>query len=603
MRDEQTSVLVVGGGLTGLSSAVFLAWHGVPCTVVERHPDLLIHPRLRGILPRTVELFRQVGLEQAIRAAAFADGAEFTWTAVRAETLASQDVMPAEEVEAEDGAIADASPSPFGAIDQDKLEILLRDKALQLGAQMWFSTELTSFEQDGDGVTATLMDQRNGAERTVRADYLIAADGNASPVRRRLGVEVDGPGPLFHTITAIVEADLNPALRGREVSIAYLQRPQPFTVLMAHDSAGLRWVFGTGYSPDHESIDDYGDERVADLIREAAGLPGAEITLRPQIPGTDRKVLGFTIGAQVAREYRAGRVFLVGDAAHVVPPTGGLGGNTGIQDAHNLAWKLAAVLSGHAGEPLLDTYHLERHPAGVLTMRQALARFGARMGPGASEPLVDYAALAYGYQYRSPAVVGASGNVSPVMPSELSGQPGTRAPHVTVIRSGKEISTIDLYGRRFVLLAGVDGEAWASAADRVARKLRVPLDVYRLGVELNPSDAQDRHGIEAEGALLVRPDGFVAWRRPEATGEPAAELEEALRSVLARCLTDGTYFSSASRRAVSIAARAASDPLLPSFPPARSIACSTVSVVSTPKVIGTPVAAAMCPTSAAWPAT
>ena len=191
------------------------------------------------------------------------------------------------------------------------------------------------------------------------------------------------------------------------------------------------------------------------MIRAAAGLPDAEITLRPQIPGTNRKVLGFSIGAQVAHEYRAGRVFLVGDAAHVVPPTGGLGGNTGIQDTHNLAWKLAAVLRGDAGPSLLDTYHTERHPIGVFTMRQALARFGARMGYNETvEPLVDFTAVAYGYQYRSAAVVGAGDDVTPLMPSELTGQPGTHAPHITVVHGSREISTIDLYGKRFVLLAG-----------------------------------------------------------------------------------------------------------------------------------------------------
>ena len=534
MPNERTSVLVVGGGLTGLSSAVFLAWHGVPCIVVERHPDLLIHPRLRAVLPRTVELFRQVGLEPAIQAATFSDGGRSAWAPVRAETLASEDYTAVEEI-SEAGSLVGASPSPFGAIDQDKLELLLLDRARELGAEVRFATELTLFEQDADGVDAVLEDRPSGAQHAVQATYLIAADGDASHVRHQLGVEVDGPGALSHQVTAVVEADLREALRGRHVSIAYLQQPQPFTVLLAHDSVGLSWAFGTRFSPEHESIDDYGDERVADMIRAAAGLPDAEITLRPQIPGTNRKVLGFTIGAQVAREYRAGRVFLVGDAAHVVPPTGGLGGNTGIQDTHNLAWKLAAVLRGDAGPSLLDTYHTERHPIGVFTMRQALARFGARMGYNETvEPLVDFTAVAYGYQYRSAAVVGAGDDVTPLMPSELTGQPGTRAPHITVVHGSREISTIDLYGKRFVLLAGSDANAWTAAAERVAGKLAVPLDTYRFGIELSGGDAVGAHGIGSEGALLVRPDGFVGWRSPHAAAEPAVELERALRSILAR---------------------------------------------------------------------
>ena len=527
---DKTSVLVVGGALTGLSSAVFLGDQGVPCVVVERHPDLLIHPRLRGINPRTVELFRQVGLEPAIQAASYFSSEQYAWVPVRAETLADEEYAGIDEKEGD--ASDSASPSAFGPIDQDKLEILLRDRARELGADVRFATELMSFEQDETGVTAVLRDRRSGTERSLRADYLIAADGWNSAVRRRLGIGTDGPGVLYHTITAMVEADLTPALRGRRVDIAYLQRPQPYTILMAHDGVGQRWVFATGYDPERESIEDHTDERVAGMVSAASGLPDVEVMLRPQIPGTDLKVLGFSIGAQVARQYRAGRVFLAGDAARINPPTGGLGGSTGIQDAHNLGWKLAAVLRGQAGPALLDTYDEERRPTGLLTMQQAFARFGSRMGPGAGVPLVDYGAVAMGYRYRSSAVLGASDDVSPLLPEELTGQPGTRAPHVTVTLGGREISTIDLYGRRFVLLAGTGGAAWISAAQRAA--LHAPLDAYRFGVELAGAEGAAAHGLGADGALLVRPDGFVAWRTEAAAEDPDGELERALAQVLSR---------------------------------------------------------------------
>ena len=538
MYNERIPVLIVGGGLVGLSAATFLAWHAVPCLLVERHPDLLTHPRARGFTPRTVELYRQVGLEPAIRAAGFASGDQFEWVAVRAETLASEEYTPAEEQGDGEG-FGNASPSPFAPIDQDKLEILLRDRAKELGADVRFSTELMSFEQDDEGVTAVLKDQRSGAERTVRADYLIAADGYASPVRQRLGIGTDGPGPFFHTITVMIEADLSPALRGRRVSIAYLQQPRPGTVLLAHDDVGRRWVFGTGYAPEHgESVDDYTDERCVELVRAAAGLPDVEVKIHPQIPGTDLKVLGFTIGAQVAQHYRVGRVFLVGDAAHIVPPTGGLGANTGIQDAHNLGWKLAAVLHGQAGPALLDTYHAERHPVGLFTMQQALARWQSRMGMGdkaKSEPLVDYRAATFGYQYRSSAVLGTPEDAVPaLLPEELRGQPGTRAPHVAVALNGREISTIDLYGRRFVLLAGVNGAAWVSAVERVVQLLGVPVEAYRFGVELVGAEGAAAHGIGADGALLIRPDGFVAWRTEFAAKHPERELEQALSRLLCR---------------------------------------------------------------------
>ncbi|WP_020579829.1 FAD-dependent monooxygenase [Actinopolymorpha alba] len=532
MATEHTPVLVVGGSLTGLSSAVFLAWHGVPCVVVERHPDLLMHPRLRGIGPRTIEAFRQVGLESAIQAASYG-GTDFRWEPIRAETLADAEYagLP-EEGDGED--LTAASPCGFGPIDQDRLEVVLRARATELGADLRFATELTAFEQGADGVTARLRDGRTGQAYDVRADYLIAADGWTSPLRQQLGIEVDGPGALFHTITAIVEADLSPATRGRRVSLAYLQQPQPFTIVMAHDEIGHRWVFGTGYSPEHESLNDYTDERVADLVRSAAGLPDVKVTLHAQIPGTDKKVLGFSIGAQVARNYRAGRAFLVGDAAHLVPPTGGLGGNAGIQDAHNLAWKLAAVVRGEAGPGLLDTYHDERQPIGQLTMAQAFARFGSRMGPGAEVPLIDYASVAMGYQYRSAAITGAAEDTAPLRPQDLAGQPGTRAPHLTITKQGREISTIDLYGRTFVLLAGADAGPWVEAARGVAMKLDLPVEAYRFGVELTSADGPARHGIGTDGALLVRPDGVVAWRSQHGTSDATAELTEVVRAVLHR---------------------------------------------------------------------
>jgi putative polyketide hydroxylase len=538
MAEERTSVLVVGGALTGLSSAVFLAWHGVPCLVVERHPGLLIHPRLRGITPRTVEVYRQVGLEPAIRAASFAGDGDYRWVTARAETLASPEYAPTEEEgEGEDEGAGVASPCGFAPIDQDKLEVLLRARAEELGVQVRFSTELTAFEQDDKGVTATITDRADGSSRTVRADYLIAADGASSPVRQRLGIGVDGPGPLFHTITALIEADLNPALRGRPVSIAYLERPSPGTILMAHDDAGLRWVFGTGYRPDQDPLEGFTDQRVAELVRAAAGLPDLEVRLHPQIPGTDLKVLGFSIGAQLAHSYRAGQVFLVGDAARIVPPTGGLGGSTGIQDAHNLAWKLAAVLDGQAGPGLLDSYHDERHQVGRLVLEQALARFQFRMaqgGGGQAAPLIDHAAVALGYRYRSSAVLGASAETTPVPPARLAGAPGTRSPHREIELDGDKLSTLDLYGRRPVLLAGAAGAGWTEAAERVADRLGVPLWAYRFGVELAGQELAAAHGIGDDGALLVRPDGFVAWRSPAAVADPAAELDRVLRATLGR---------------------------------------------------------------------
>jgi putative polyketide hydroxylase len=531
---EATPVIIVGGGLTGLSTALFLAWQGLAPLLVERHPDLLIHPRARGFTPRTVELFGQVGLEPSIRERSFARGELFKWVPVHAETLAGEHTAVEEPDEGE--ASANFSPSDFAPIDQDKLEVLIRGRAEDLGADIRFSTELVRFDSDERGVIAVLKDRVSGAEDVVRARYMIAADGANSPIRQRLGIAVDGPGPFFQVLSIMIEADLRPALRGRRINIAYLEKPRPGTIFLAHDDAGLRWVFGTGYAPEHgETLDDFTEERCVAMVREAAGLPNVAVTIRPQIPGTDIKVLGFPIGAQVARHYRVGPVFLVGDAAHIVPPTGGLGANTGIQDAHNLAWKLAAVIRGAAAPALLDTYHEERHPVGHLTMQQALARWGTRVGEGTEGgqvPLLDWRAIAFGYRYRSAAVLdGADDGALVLPPAQLRGQPGTRAPHVWLARDGQRSSSLDLFGRRFVLLTGREGSSWIEAAGSVDEDVAA----YAIGAgDLTDADGDflATYQLDSAAALLIRPDGFVAWRSSPGAAPSPDTLRRVLRGVL-----------------------------------------------------------------------
>jgi hypothetical protein len=310
--------------------------------------------------------------------------------------------------------------------------------------------------------------------------------------------------------------------------------------LLARDEVGKRWVFGTGYAPQFgETLADFPPERCVELVRAAAGLPNAAVAFRPQIPGTDVTTLGFAIGAQVAQQYQAVRVFLAGDAAHIMPPAGGFGANTGIQDAHNLAWKLAAVLRGEAAPTLLDTYEAERRPVGLFTMGQALARWGARVGDGAGddgERPLDYAAVAFGYRYRSAAVIGPPADDRPAYAAaELRGQPGARAPHVWLELNGERISTIDLFGRGFVLLAGAAGADWVDAARSVTGAELWP---YRIGEGGDLADPMGRwaaaYGVAADGAVLARPDGFVAWRAEHGVDDPAAVLANAIAALLGR---------------------------------------------------------------------
>ncbi|MFM9608656.1 hypothetical protein DF268_02670 [Streptomyces sp. V2] len=525
----EVQVLVVGGAVTGLSTAAFLARHGVSTLVVERHPDTLSHPRSRGINPRTVEVYRQAGLESRIwdEASLATDFSKLQM--IRARTLAAEEHF-AGPTDSPDPS-GEVSPCEWAPIDQDRLEHVLRAHAVELGAQLAFATELVSFEQDDSGVTAVLRDRESGSERTVRAQYLIAADGGRSPVRTELGIQLDGPGEFATTVSVLFEADLSEAARGRPVGVCYLDEPAPSTILFAHDG-DKRWIFATPMPAD-TTLETVTEEQAIGLVRAAIGVDELAVRIVPQLPAGGAKWLSFVIGAQVAREYRRGRVFLVGDAAHLVPPTGGFGASLAIQDAHNLAWKLVAVLDGSAGDGLLDTYQAERQPVAWMTLQQTMAmmqdRTGAEGGEdGGLSPADSYSTTVFGYRYSEG---------PPVLPRLLSGEPGTRAPHVPLERDGASLSSLDLYGSGPTLVTGAGGGAWEAAASAVAESLGVSLTVHRIGAAglTDPSGTfPSRYGIGSDGAVLVRSDGFVSWRAATAGEKPEEVLTEAVLQLLGR---------------------------------------------------------------------
>jgi putative polyketide hydroxylase len=525
MSDEShTPVLIVGAGLTGLSSGVFLRSQGISCLLVERHPSLLVHPRLHGITNRTLEVYHQCGVGSAVATAS----ERRVLHAVRAESLASESwerIHTGGEV--------------LNAIDQHTLETMLHAEAERRGVEIRFNTELTSFSQGEEGVSAVVRERDTGVETTVRAKYLIAADGADSPIRNRLGIDCDGPGSIEHRLTALFEADLDAAIRDRRFRFAHLSRPRPGTIVWPAGPDGRRWRFSIGRE-DNEELVDYPEERLAEMIRQAVGLPDLELEFVSPIPGRDVKVLELVFGAQVARRYSDRRVFLIGDAAHVMPPPGGFGAGAGIQDTHNLAWKLAAVLRGQAAPSLLDTYHVERHPVGELTVQQAMAQMAERLRTLRNHdlpPIAPHAAVDLGYQYRSKAVPGAldsSGDAPLLTPDELRGRPGTRAPDVSMNWNGQARSTLELYGSRFVVLGGVDSGPWLDASRKASDSLAIPIDAYRFGCELESAAGSEAHGIGSDGALLVRPDGFVAWRAETASADPARALRDVMAGVLGR---------------------------------------------------------------------
>jgi hypothetical protein len=291
-----------------------------------------------------------------------------------------------------------------------------------------------------------------------------------------------------------------------------------------------------------EAARDYTVERCKELILDGIG--------QPDFPVEIVEVAHWQPGQLVAEDFGSGRVFLVGDAAHTMPPKLGLGVNTGIQSAHNLTWKLAAVLKGQAPEALLATYQAERRPVGLLASQQSLVGPAATLlTKGSDDKLlpaenrVSYFSLIAGYRYRSQAVLSEDPAGSAEIellskPEELTGQPGTRVPHLWLEKEGNRISSLDLLDGRFVLLTGAGGAAWSKAAVAVAAKLEIALAAYRIEPDADLLDLENgwptRMGVGASGAVLVRPDGFVAWRASVLTSGPAELLEQVLVSILCR---------------------------------------------------------------------
>jgi 2-polyprenyl-6-methoxyphenol hydroxylase-like FAD-dependent oxidoreductase len=543
---DEPDVLIVGGSLVGLSTALFLRHHGVSCLAVERHPSTAIHPRAGHFQLRTVEILRSVGLEEAVRRRG-EEQYHPNGGINNVESLAGREI--ASYFSNLNAGVDEFSPTVRLFIDQDALEPILRARAADLGAELRYRVECTAVEQDASGVTATLRDLDGGEERTVRSKYLVAADGNRSRIRGQLGIAMRGHGVLSSSATIYFrsEADLAPLLEGRDQGVNYVTNPvlrgffrldrtgnRGFLVVnLVGDTARPEIVAAYPDAPWAKVAETIDEQRALELLRAAIGVP--------DIPVVIEDVATWRAVADSAERYQEGRVFLAGDAAHTMPPNGGFGGNTGVQDAYNLAWKIGLVLDGMAGPGLLDTYDAERRPIGSLMVEQAYSRYVTRVAPylgtDGMQPLVDDFSLEIGCRCNSAAVVLEPGGEHPLHehPRESKGRPGSRAPHVFVTRRGSRVSTLDLFGSRFVLLAAQAGAAWRDAAVAAADGLGASIDAYVVdGGELSDSDGQfaDAYGITGGGAVIVRPDGIVGWREMDA----ARASEDTMRNVLASLL-------------------------------------------------------------------
>jgi 2-polyprenyl-6-methoxyphenol hydroxylase-like FAD-dependent oxidoreductase len=527
---DELPVLIAGGGMVGLSAATFLAQQGIRSVAIERLKASSPLPRAAFFHMRTLEMFRSVGIESRVREQSLQDfvpeGAIVALECVAGRKLA--DIIP----NLNEG-VERLSPCRRLFLNQPSLEPILRERAREAGATVMQGAEVSAIQQDSSGVRVTVKDLDSGEHRDLHAKYLIAADGGHSKVRELLGIRYDGRGVFSNSLTIYFHADLSPWIGDHAWSIIYVNNKTlgGFFRMNRAGNAGFLAVNTVG-DPKLDSqaacnvATDVSEARLIELVRGGVGVPDLDV-----------KIDGYTrwrATADVAHSFQQGRIFICGDAAHLMPPNGGFGGNTGIHDAHNLAWKLALVINGAASPRLLDSYETERKPVAKFTVEQAFSRYVARTAPWLqssqqTDPLVHDFDIELGYLYGSPDSVHAD-------PRTTHGIPGSRAPHVWLNRKGKRVSTIDLTGH-YLLLAGQNGGKWMQAAHAAADPFRgLTLDAWCIGKDLDDPDGRftQAFGISSGGATLIRPDGFVAWRSPGGTNDAARDLTGALKQSLGR---------------------------------------------------------------------
>jgi 2-polyprenyl-6-methoxyphenol hydroxylase-like FAD-dependent oxidoreductase len=500
----RTDVLVAGAGPVGLTLALDLGRRGVRCMLVERSPGCIQLPRMERCNPRTMEIFRRLGIAERVRDRGLSR--EAPMDVFLAPSLAEAPLvhLPYPSVAEAEAAIAlhnDGRPlEPSQVISQYTLEPLLRSLVEALPAvSLRFGCSLESFEQDGSGVTGRLR-FAGGTEAIVRARYLVGCDGGSSTVRRRAGIRLEGEGGIRTLRQALFRADdlydRIPMGRGRHYHV--VQPGFPFLILQ--DSA-RHWTLHHAAASDAE---------MAGIFKQATGLT------------VDFEMLAVNEWTQhllCADRYRDGRVFIAGDAAHLVVPTGGLGMNTGVGDVTDLAWKLAAVLAGWGGPGLLDAYEAERRPIGLRNVRASRqAMEGRERWRAASSPeemarvfdveqrrITEIMGIEAGYRYVDSPLVWPEAGAAPDPDSPRyvpTAWPGARLPHVW-LEDGSALH--DGLGAGYTLLRLGPAPADTAALEAAFRTVGAPLAVR----DVPGSAARD---LYERDLVLVRPDLHVAWR-------------------------------------------------------------------------------------------
>jgi 2,4-dichlorophenol 6-monooxygenase len=576
-----TDVLIVGSGPAGGAAALSLSTLGIPNIMITKYRWTANTPRAHITNQRAMEIFRDLGVEQQVLADATPH--ELVGDTVFCTSIAGEEIgrirtwgtHPAREADYQL-----ASPCLICDIPQTYLEPILVKNAAARGTQTRFSTEYLSLRQDADGVDVTARDRLTGTVYTIRAKYVIGADGARSQVAQDIGLPMEGQMDIAGSMNITFKADISSQVKNRPSVLYWVIQPGSN---VGGIGAGLvrmvrpwhEWLIVWGYDISQPPPDV--DEKAAvQIVRNLLGMPGLEV----EITGTSL----WGNNEMYATHLQHGRVFCAGDAVHRHPPSNGLGSNTSVQDSYNLAWKLAAVLRGQAGPRLLETYSTERAPVAkqiVLRANQSSREFGqffevlglteaaneaemlaqieerkAATARGAAKraalveamELKNYEFNAHGVEmgqfYESTAVVSdGSSRPAPARDPELYYQPstvtGSHLPHVWVGDAARKLSTLDLAPyTTFTLITGIAGEAWADAAAAVADELGIPLRTVVIGPGREVTDlyydwARVRE-VEEDGALLIRPDTYIGWRSMTLPDDPERALRTALTSLLGK---------------------------------------------------------------------
>lgn len=531
---EDIPVTIVGGGPNGLASALALARQGIASRVLERKSTTTDHPKSRGSWVRTMEIFRQWGVEAPIRSRGLPDGAEMI-------VMMDGGIGGKELGRSIPQSDLGQSPSRLCMVAQDAIEeALVTALAAQPLAEVHFSTEFTTFEEQSDGVAVTARDLASGKLCTWRSQYLIGADGGVGAVAKIAGISFDGRPITGVLLNTYFRADLSRFQCAREAVAIWFRHKDPARPpqIIANTNGADRWLAMTRIGADKDERErPLTEAETIAVIREALGLPDLDVHIINEAK--------WRLTRQIAHTFAQGRVYLVGDAAHRFPPAGGFGLNSGIQDVQNLAWKLAFVLRGWASEKLLKSYDLERRPAAhsnadaAMPNLNRLPKMMEAVQSGDEDRIRFWLIDIEGHIHNAGHILGGSydngaiisdGTTPPTYSPRVytpTDRPGSRFPHLW-LDAGKAKSTLDLFDRELVLVGGPKADSWLEATSRVSKRLSIPIRTHRL------AEANVALGIHTgpRGAVLVRPDGIVAWRVGWQVADPETELASVIKSLL-----------------------------------------------------------------------